>query len=199
MSSSSSGASGVQELRELVLVREEELKFAQWKLGDAKKRLQEAEALEWACEIESAMKAQEVAASTLDHQTPKASMPCQTTVLNAGSLVAAAQRFDLHGKSNGEDTEDTTEDSLGATISTKEWPSDLPFPPPPPTLESVQTMCPKNCSCGAPCTRIENMIKRQRAGHPYARTWLKHSNHTCEECQALWYQNKRNASKQQCW
>lgn len=56
MSSSSSGVSGVQELRELVLIREDELKFAQWKLDDAKKRLQEAEALEWAWELEATMK-----------------------------------------------------------------------------------------------------------------------------------------------
>lgn len=203
MSSSSSGVSGVQELRELVLIREDELKFAQWKLDDAKKRLQEAEALEWAWELEATMKQnKEVAASTvvepLEHQTPKAAMPSsQTTVINlvnAGSLVAAAQRFDLHA-------EPSKEASLGATNTTEDghekWPNNLPLPPPPPPLESVQTMCPKKCKCGAPCTRIEDMLERQRTGHPYARTMLKHNNHTCAKCQASWYQSRQKQKR--CW
>ena len=201
MSSGSSGVTGVQELRELVLVREDELKFAQWKLDDAKKRLQEAEGLEWAWELETAMKTQESAASPMveavDHQTPKASMPCQTNVINAESLVAAAQRFDLHGQPN-------KEDSLGETNAAEdkgEWPSNLPVPPPPPPLDSVQTMCPHKCKCGAPCTRIEQMLERQHAGHPFARTRLKHFNHTCSTCQATWYQNggNKNVSRKRGW
>ena len=47
----------IRELQELVLVREEELRYATWKLEDARKRLQLAEAEEWAAEIERELEA----------------------------------------------------------------------------------------------------------------------------------------------
>lgn len=47
----------VQELRELVLLREEELRYAQWKLEDAKTRLKNAEGEEWARELDDAQAA----------------------------------------------------------------------------------------------------------------------------------------------
>ena len=47
----------IRELQELVLIREEELQYATWKLEEARKRLQVAEAEEWAEEIEKDLEA----------------------------------------------------------------------------------------------------------------------------------------------
>ena len=47
----------IRELQELVMVREEELRYATWRLDDARRRLQLAEAEQWATEIEKDLEA----------------------------------------------------------------------------------------------------------------------------------------------
>ena len=96
-----------------------------------------------------------------------------------------APRFTAQSLVNAAMRADARQDSGYGMADTPESHGLLP-PPPPPPPERVQTMCPTPCDCGKPCTRIERMLRQQQAC-AYARTRLKHNNHTCDECQESWY------------
>ena len=224
----------IRELQELVMVREEELRYATWRLDDARRRLQLAEAEQWATEIEKDLEAKAALQPAPKPPPPKAPLnsppqedtrmqeqevkeePAEPTspavedeteqvlpvptggkknklTANVDLLVQSAMRAAAKQQEcTADQTEKTSSAPSTATSNASANPGTCSVltPPPPPPPESVRTMCPVACACGEACTRVERML-RQQASTPFARTRLKHSNHTCDTCQEAFIQRKR--------
>ena len=251
----------VQELRILVEEREEEYDYASWKLTQARKRLEQAVAEEWAEELEmDAAKRQcvqrsnapeEAAASGLLLTTKKEELGDGEKVKNDDGKKLDDGKKDEEPISVKEEPEselseaDYVEeevdphvaDAAGGGANSMSWrgppkankitaenllnfakqadqqnpgmaPSESPAPPaptaedfhkmnlpvPPPPLTPPDAgpapLCPVKCRCGRPCTRVERMLEQQAKNMPGARTRLRHHNHTCSSCQAVWYYQK---------
>ena len=220
----------VRELKELVLVREDEFRYAEWKLEDARKRLRQAEAEEWAMEIEEAAQQNTQEAkgqSQGGHLTqpeveppetpkepskdpeprtrrplPQPIKPAEPTVqaqpqkITVNVLVDAAMRADakyaaqVQAASSQSSCEQQQHQQTPEPDGSAFAAYNINEPPPPPPPEQTRSMCPIPCQCGEPCTRIERMLQEQKT-NAYARTRLKHGNHTCSTCQLAWYRNKK--------